>query len=771
MKEEKNTASTKKVTRGIYSKLSALKSEDIFLCCLYCVCAYMFGQAEMLLQTYPLGIAFMCAVGKHIPSAAAGVAVAALACGDPAVYLCGVFTAFIFRYSLYCVTTADKQIVKASLKDSVLSRACSACAGLLSVSLIRIISGGFTYYDLFAGMFSLLIGGFMVYLYSLISDEKNRYTPKYEAGVAAIFFSSVLALRYAEILGMSCGAIAAFVLPLYSGRKGGALRGAVIGFLCGAVLDASLCPMFGIAGFVCGVLSPVASVWSVAAGVIAACVGAMYIGGVESLIAYLPEAFVSCAAYIPLDKMNLLPRLRVFRDDVMYKNAVSVREISNIRANINTKAEFSDLACTLASVSEVMCALADRERRPAVHEIAEVCEKEFESFCKKCSMKKLCFPKGIRNAESIRKTACSIHEKGVLASNDMPEKIKTNCYFADKLTVSINISLSSYNSEKMRNNKTEVMAEDYQRISELISDAVARTEDDNAINKELTEKLQSRMSHKELFAGNAAVYGTRLLTVIACGLDMCKIKALSSEVQRNFGKILSVRFDEPEFTVCGDYLAMVLTQKERFSCESAYVQRAKNGEVINGDSIFTLNACNRFFACLCDGMGSGRQAALTSKLSCVFLQKLLSCGCNITPVLKMLNHFIRRKTGECFTTVDLLQVDLLSGKADFIKSGASASFVLREGRIFRLASHTPPVGIMAELCAEKIEFAFQNDDIVVMISDGVCDSEDQPVDIYNVLTYESDCSLETLCERVMNAVKNNHNTDDMTVCAVKISAQ
>ena len=40
----------------------------------------------------------------------------------------------------------------------------------------------------------------------------------------------------------------------------------------------------------------------------------------------------------------------------------------------------------------------------------------------------------------------------------------------------------------------------------------------------------------------------------------------------------------------------------------------------------------------------------------------------------MLNCFIRGSEGECFTTVDLMEADLLTGRARFIKSGAAPSF-------------------------------------------------------------------------------------------------
>lgn len=774
MKDEKKPYGVngvyKSITGAVSGVLAKFGGKRAFSACAYCICAYLFAGAQTVLQTYPMGIAFMCAVNDHIPLAFLGVCVSALVSEDPVSALFGCLISISFRYGLHCLTVDRTRLFLYTARDGVLSKVCSACAGLLCTSLVRIVAGGFTYYDLLACIFSVSAGGGMVYVFTLVTDKKNRYTQHYEAGVSAVMFTACLSLKYAQVLGMSCGGICAFLFPVYIAKRGGCVRGALTGFLCGAALDVSLCPIFAAVGFVCGILPQRNTSFAVISSIACGAVLGMYTVGFDTVLLYMPEAVCAAALYIPLEKLSLLPRLRIFRQSAMYENALSVNEISEKLKCDGYYGKARSLSETLSEISEVICALSDRERRPAVHEICELCENEFSSFCKKCSMKKLCFPKGIRSDPGIRRTAAAIYDKGALSSEDLPEKIKTGCYFADKLTVSINVKLSSYISEKLRHNKTEVMAEDYQRISELISCAVNKTHSENELNKELTEKLMRYNIYRDLFGANVGVYGNDNVTVIACGEDVRKINAQKGELQRTFGKILKVRLDTPTISASDACAYLIMKQAKLFCCEYSTLQYAKDGQIINGDTVFATENDTDFYSCICDGMGSGEKASLTSKLAGVFLQRLLCAKCEISPVMKMLNHFVRCKTDECFTTVDLACVDLKTGKASFIKSGASVSFVVRSGRIFRLASHTPPIGIMKELCSEKIEFSFKNGDVAVMVSDGVSDCEDELLWLYDLLSEEYTAPCEELCRKIADTAKERSGgADDITVCAFRLS--
>lgn len=171
-------------------------------------------------------------------------------------------------------------------------------------------------------------------------------------------------------------------------------------------------------------------------------------------------------------------------------------------------------------------------------------------------------------------------------------------------------------------------------------------------------------------------------------------------------------------------------------------------------------------------MGSGRDAAITSRITCIFLEKMLSAGNKKSIVLKMLNNFIRNKNLECFATVDLLEIDLLTASAGFIKSGAAASYIIRDKKLFKIASNSLPIGITREITAEEIRFELRAGDLIIMISDGISQSFEDGIWLADLLSsgIDPDCGLEDIAAIILEAAKsNNRRSDDMTVSAIRIS--
>ena len=139
--------------------------------------------------------------------------------------------------------------------------------------------------------------------------------------------------------------------------------------------------------------------------------------------------------------------------------------------------------------------------------------------------------------------------------------------------------------------------------------------------------------------------------------------------------------------------------------------------------------------------------------------------------LEMLNSFICGGEGECFTTVDLMEADLYTGKVSFIKSGAAPSFVLRDGKVFRLHSKTVPIGIIRALDAEIISFDVKEGDRIIMMSDGVTGSYEACPWLYELL---ESCELTELspasaARRIGEAAAQaTGKEDDITVAVLKI---
>ena len=142
--------------------------------------------------------------------------------------------------------------------------------------------------------------------------------------------------------------------------------------------------------------------------------------------------------------------------------------------------------------------------------------------------------------------------------------------------------------------------------------------------------------------------------------------------------------------------------------------------------------------------------------------------------LEMLNMFISNKNTECFSTVDLLEIDLLEGKACFVKSGASASYIVRRGDVFKIASGTVPLGILSEVNAEITEFSLCEGDVIVMCSDGACTDtemgeEECEMRLAEFLEHEWRLDACKLAEKLLSEVNyRGKRADDVSICVYKI---
>lgn len=197
----------------------------------------------------------------------------------------------------------------------------------------------------------------------------------------------------------------------------------------------------------------------------------------------------------------------------------------------------------------------------------------------------------------------------------------------------------------------------------------------------------------------------------------------------------------------------------------------ERGEV-SGDAITSFEAWGRYYMVISDGMGSGREAALTSGVCTSILERLIRSGAGLETALKLLNGMIRASGRECSATVDIAEIDLVTGEARFIKSGAAPSFVLRDGSIFRLQSKTVPIGILCALDAEMIRFNVMSGDRVVMVSDGAARSYEEVPWLLDMMTSDAVLlrgSPRAAAARIVREAARRGSTDDITAGVICVA--
>jgi stage II sporulation protein E len=207
-----------------------------------------------------------------------------------------------------------------------------------------------------------------------------------------------------------------------------------------------------------------------------------------------------------------------------------------------------------------------------------------------------------------------------------------------------------------------------------------------------------------------------------------------------------------------------------YTVEYAAASAPKTEGECSGDSVRLFESENGYFySLISDGMGSGEEAGTTSGFVCDFMEKMLDFSASKDTVLHLLNLTLRQRNNECSATVDLFGIDLATGEATFIKSGAASSYVKRNSSIFRLRSKTAPLGLMSAVDIEKLKVEIRPEDYVIMFSDGICQGDEDSTWLLELLAKPCIGSLKDYAEYILSEAKRKSVIkDDMSVIVLKI---
>jgi stage II sporulation protein E len=142
----------------------------------------------------------------------------------------------------------------------------------------------------------------------------------------------------------------------------------------------------------------------------------------------------------------------------------------------------------------------------------------------------------------------------------------------------------------------------------------------------------------------------------------------------------------------------------------------------NGDRCLRFAGAGcRYYVLLCDGMGTGPAAVQEGKAAASLLRELLLAGFPAEYALRSLNSLsILRNFGGC-ATVDLLLLQLDTGKGTLYKWGAAASYLMKAGQYRKIGTAGPPPGL-SQSCRETVDrLSLSRGELLILLSDGVCE--------------------------------------------------
>ena len=289
--------------------------------------------------------------------------------------------------------------------------------------------------------------------------------------------------------------------------------------------------------------------------------------------------------------------------------------------------------------------------------------------------------------------------------------------------------------------------------------------------KEKPEDLPTTLLHKPLGNGGDLPLHCR------------KAGRLLQELRRSQEQLRTIRADRDrqleyraavvqQYHFLSDYLqelSDVLARRsdpprQAFQPELAVCSASREGT--NGDRCLWFAGVEcRYYILLCDGMGTGPEAAREAKNAAAMLKKLLSAGHPAEYALRSVNSLCALQGRGGAVTIDLAELQLDTGKAAVYKWGAAPSFLVSRGDAVKIGTAAPPPGLSVTEGRETVErLSLRRGELLVLQSDGAGGE-----DALRAALEATDLPPGELAAQILSCSRRKQ-TDDATVAVVRLNS-
>ena len=728
------------------------------------VALFLAGRAE-LLGTFPFGLAMFCACFDK-STAYLGITVMYLgllssgAGGAAVQYMLGALIFWLFA----------KLYTKAGRSISAL--VCGT--GLLVSGMAMSLYGDASLHDFLILVAESAVTAVMYIVFSNtgLLLARSRMAPTQEelislaiAAAVIITGTSGVSLPYEITPSHILSVLVILTVSKNTSVSASAAMGLCIGFITGTANNNAIV-MTGILG-ICSVFANMLKDF----GKIGTVVG--FIGGAAVSLLCIPATYmfslsvadvvIACVIFIAIPK-KFHNRLGDF-----FKAAIS-DEINSDRAKGYIIMKLEECANAFSSLKDVFIDGSDKRGERYEEMVTDMFDKVACRVCKTCGRAGRCWDMDFeKTCKGMVSLLGVIESEGFLSAENAPLPFRDRCVRSSEFVMEFNHVYELEKAEIMRlgdaKRTRDLAAVQYGEISRIFKGFARDVEEGFEFCTDMEEKIISGLGMAGIiaFEVNVAQSGSGKFEIfmrLGQGYDIIIAQKIVGEVIGYEVNVL--RENDRE---------VVMVSKPRFYLETGMAKRSVKTE--NGDSFAAFNdSDHKFWAIISDGMGNGKEAMEESLICVRLLKEFLLSGFSPATAINMLNSSLCLKLErESFATVDLLQLDLMTGMAQFYKIGAASTVMYRNGEAQSIYSMSPPVGMVEDIETVAQTKRIEDGDVILMVSDGVTDAPLVHTEwIKNRI--KADCQdMDKLAENIINtAIEKGGGEirDDMSVIAIKV---
>lgn len=624
---------------------------------------------------------------------------------------------------------------------------------------------------------ALAAGACAYFLSSALSKWTGKldFTRSDEIGhtvsIMALLAVLLIALDSIKALGgISLGRIAALLIVILFAYKGGAGSGCAAGASLGMAMDASagmfwFTALYSLVGMLAGVFSKHGKLYFIITAIMTCGVVSALQMENPMVPACLYEMFIVSVLFMLLPN-NFLNRIEAF-----LPSSVSGHGERKTREHIQQRLQqasdaFSALYATVRDAVGL-----DRNDS----DIAAVFDAAAEKVCRYCGNSQKCWISEYETTlDALNGVSAKMLAEGELLKIDLPEYFLDACTEQDDFVAAVNEELKglSYRRQyrvKLMNNQKAAFGQ-YADVASILSGFANELRSEMRYEPGLEARIGKYLKAQGI-SGDVAVYkgsGGRIRAEISsyAAAKLKKNKNWLEELSDVMGMRLCTGESEAGYSV--------VMAAEPLSAAVGIAAVNKGSSRYSGDnSSYFKTDEGVLYVVLSDGMGSGKEAEKYSRNAVAILESFLKSGVAAETAVRILNDLMLLKNQnetEC-CTVDIISIDLFSGKTAVFKYGAAASYLKYDEDVERISgtSLAAGLGFPPEDVPDIFKVDLHPGSFAIMVSDGVtsggCDNW-----LFELLEkYDGEDPKELAGTIVKNAVKLYGDQDDMTAFVIYVS--
>lgn len=357
-----------------------------------------------------------------------------------------------------------------------------------------------------------------------------------------------------------------------------------------------------------------------------------------------------------------------------------------------------------------------------------------DKICSKCSRCEECWKQNFFDTyRTTYEILNSIERRGRVVSEEVPLEFSEKCIHSSKFLDELlrGFQWARWNliwSNQLMESR-QVVAGQLNEMARIMNGAVLGSYGERIQEENLADQLKKKLYFLDLQVKEVSIYELEehKIEVYITMRSRHRRCIPAREIARAIGTVLErpmiPSVDSRSF-VSLEYSMMQFVEDARYQVLNGAAKVTKEGESVSGDNFsFMKGDTGEWIMSLSDGMGSGLEANKESETIIDLLEGFLEAGFCKSSIIKMLNSALTLSKGrEACSTIDISSIDLYHGTCEFIKSGASATFIKRDHRVEVIPGASLPVGILQNMELEQTSRKLYHGDFVIMASDGVLEA-------------------------------------------------